>query len=116
MVTIHVTSQTPGILMALTARGVESISQSELRDRVLAIFPGAALTPTEVAKLEDKYASHVCRTIRELEAQGLAEVAWSESRESHYGTTWSGYALVLTLSQHTKRHTTRALSTHSVRL
>jgi predicted transcriptional regulator len=88
--------------MAVTARSIEFVSQSEVRARVLAILSGATRTPTEIAKLENKHVSHVCRTIKELEAQGLVEVAWSESRERHYRTTRSGYALVLTLSQRTK--------------
>ena len=88
--------------MAVTARSIEFVSQSEVRTRVLAVLSGATRTPTEIAKLENKHISHVCRTIRELEAQGLVEVAWSESRERYYRTTRSGYALLLTLSQHTK--------------
>jgi DNA-binding MarR family transcriptional regulator len=80
----------------------EFVSQSDARAKVLAILSGSARTPTEIARLESKHVSHVSRTIRELEAQGLVEVAWSESRERHYRTTKSGHALLLTLSQHTK--------------
>ena len=88
--------------MAVTARGIEFVSRSEGRARVLTILSGATHTPTEIAKLEDKHISHVCRTIRELEAQGLVEVAWSESGKRYYRTTKSGYALVLTLTQRAK--------------
>jgi DNA-binding PadR family transcriptional regulator len=88
--------------MAVTARSIEFVSQSEVRAKVLAILSGATRTPTEIAKLENKHVSHVCRTIRELEAQGLVEVAWSESGKRYYRTTRSGSALLLTLSQHTK--------------
>lgn len=78
------------------------VSQSGMRARVLTILSGTTCTPTEIAKLENKHISHVCRTIRELEAQGLVEVAWSEPRERHYRTTKFGYALVLALSQRMK--------------
>jgi predicted transcriptional regulator len=88
--------------MAVSAKSIEFVSQSVVRTRVLAVLSGATRTPTEIAKMENKHISHVCRTIRELEAQGLVEVAWSESRERHYRTTRSGYALVLTLSQRAK--------------
>jgi predicted transcriptional regulator len=88
--------------MGFTAKSIEFVSQSDARAKVLAILSGSARTPTEIARLENKHVSHVSRTIRELEAQGLVEVAWSESRERHYRTTKSGHALLLTLSQHTK--------------
>jgi DNA-binding PadR family transcriptional regulator len=90
------------LVTTVTARSIEFVSQSEVRARVLAILSGGTRTPTEIAKLENKHVSHVCRTISELEAQGLVEVAWSESREKHYRTTRSGYALLQTLSQRTK--------------
>jgi predicted transcriptional regulator len=88
--------------MSITINSIEFVSRSDVRVRVLAILSGATHTPTEIAKLENKHISHVCRTIRELKDQGLVEVAWSESGETHYRTTRTGHELVLTLSQHTK--------------
>jgi DNA-binding PadR family transcriptional regulator len=88
--------------VAVTAGSIDFVSQSEVRAKVLAILSGATRTPTEIAKQESKHVSHVCRTIKELQAQGLVEVAWSDSREKHYRTTRSGQALVLTLSQRVK--------------
>jgi predicted transcriptional regulator len=85
--------------MAVTARSMKFVAQSEVRVRVLALLSGATRTPTEIAKLENRHVSHVCRTIKELEAQGLVEVAWSGTRERYYRTTRSGYALTLNLSQ-----------------
>ena len=102
MVTARITLQAPNPVVVVSAGSIEFVSQSEVRARVLAILSGATRTPTEIAKLESKHVSHVSRTVRELEAQGLVEVAWSESREKHYRTTRSGYALVLTISQRTK--------------
>jgi len=90
------------LVIAVTARGIGFVSQSGVRTRVLTILSGAAHTPTEIAKLENKHTCHVSRAIKELKVQGLVEVAWSESRERHYRATRSGYALVLNLSQHTK--------------
>jgi len=88
--------------MAFQASAIDFVSQSPMRAAVLSVLSGSTRTPTEIARLENKHISHVCRTIKELEAQGLVEVAWSASRERHYRTTRSGYALVLTLSQRTK--------------
>ncbi|MGD0396914.1 MAG: winged helix-turn-helix domain-containing protein [Nitrososphaerales archaeon] len=90
------------MVTAATATSLEFVSQSEVRARVLTVLSKASRTPTEIARLEDKHVSHVCRSIKELEAQGLVEVAWSESGERYYRTTRSGCALVLNLSQRTK--------------
>lgn len=83
--------------MAVTITTQEFVSQSEMRARVLTILSRTARTPTEIGKLENKHVSHVCRTIKELEAQGLVEVAWSESGEKGYRATRSGYALLTLL-------------------
>jgi DNA-binding PadR family transcriptional regulator len=83
--------------MAVTITSQEFVSQSEMRTRVLTILSRSARTPTEIGKLENKHVSHVCRTIKELEAQGLVEVAWSESGEKGYRATRSGYALLTLL-------------------
>ena len=102
MVITPITSEALDFIMAVTAKNIEFVSQSEVKTRVLAILSGATRTPTEIARLENKHISHVCRTIRELKAAGLVEVAWSESGETHYRTTRSGYALLLTLSPRTR--------------
>ncbi|MGD0319288.1 MAG: hypothetical protein ABSB56_06315 [Nitrososphaerales archaeon] len=83
--------------MAITTKGLEFVSQSEMRARVLTILSRTVRTPTEIGKLENKYVSHVCRAIKELEAQGFVEVAWSGSGEMHYRATRSGQALLALL-------------------
>lgn len=83
--------------MAITTKSLEFVSQSEMRARVLTILSRTARTPTEIGKLENKYVSHVCKAIKELEAQGFVEVAWSGSGEKHYRATRSGHALLTLL-------------------
>jgi predicted transcriptional regulator len=102
VVTIYIAWQTPSFSVAFAANSIEYVSKSAVRTRVLALLSGATRTPTEIAKLENRHVSHVCRTIKELEAQGLVEVAWSEPRRRYYRTTRSGYSLGLTLSQRMK--------------
>jgi len=86
----------------VTVNSIRFVSHSEARARVLASLSGAIRTPTEIARLESKHVSHVCRTITELKARGLVEVAWTESHQRHYRTTMSGYAIFLAISQQTK--------------
>jgi DNA-binding PadR family transcriptional regulator len=90
------------VLAPVTRERIRFVSHSGVRATVLANLSGATRTPTEIARLENKHVSHVCRTISELKARGLVEVAWTESHQKHYKTTMSGYALFLAISKQTK--------------
>ena len=74
------------------------VSGSSVRSAVLKILTNRPITPTEVAKIENKHVSHICRTIRELEDAGLVEFVASESRQRYYRATQTGYALSIMLT------------------
>jgi len=71
---------------------------STLRSSVLELLSRKPITPTEVAKIENKHVSHISRTIKELEDAGLVEFVASQSRQRYYKTTETGYALLTVLS------------------
>ncbi len=75
------------------------VSGSTMRSSVLGLLSKKPVTPTEAAKIENKHVSHICRTIKELEDQGLVEFVASESRQRYYKATDRGYALYLTLNK-----------------
>jgi len=75
------------------------VSGSTLRSSVLELLSKMPVTPTEVAKIENKHVSHICRTIRELEEVGLVEVFASQSRQRYYKATLSGYKLWASLNK-----------------
>jgi len=75
------------------------VSGSTLRSSVLELLSKTPVTPTEVAKIENKHVSHICRTIRELEDAGLVEMYVSSSRQRYYKATQNGYKLWLSLSK-----------------
>ncbi len=71
---------------------------SEVRLRLLGHLSKEAMTPTELASLENKHVSHVSRALSELKAQGLVAPAVTQSRERYYRATQQGmrlYAAVL---------------------
>jgi DNA-binding transcriptional regulator GbsR (MarR family) len=74
------------------------VSGSTLRSSVLELLSTKPVTPTEVAKIENKHVSHICRTLRELEGVGLVEMVSYGSRQKFYRATQSGYELYLNLS------------------
>jgi len=74
------------------------VSGSTLRSSVLELLSTKPVTPTEVAKIENKHVSHICRTLRELEGQGLVEIISIGSRERLYKATQSGYELYLSIT------------------
>ena len=79
------------------------VSGSSLRSSVLKLLTNRPITPTEVAHLENKHVSHICRTIRELEDAGLVEFVASESRQRYYRATTTGYALALIITNKAAR-------------
>ncbi|HME18776.1 MAG TPA: helix-turn-helix domain-containing protein [Nitrososphaerales archaeon] len=74
------------------------VSGSTLRSSVLELLSTKPVTPTEVAKIENKHVSHICRTLRELEGVGLVEIVSSGSRQKLYRATQSGYELYLSIT------------------
>jgi len=79
------------------------VSGSTLRSSVLELVSVKSVTPTEVAKIENKHVSHICRTLRELEGAGLVEIVSSQSRQKYYKATQFGYELYLSLTQKAAR-------------
>ena len=74
------------------------VSGSTLRSSVLELLSNKPVTPTEVAHIENKHVSHICRTLRELEGVGLVEIVSSGSRQKLYRATPSGYELYLSIT------------------
>jgi predicted transcriptional regulator len=79
------------------------VSGSALRSSVLELLSTKPVTPTEVARIENKHVSHICRTLRELEGVGLVEIVASNSRLRFYKATPSGYELYLNLTRKAAR-------------
>jgi len=74
------------------------VSGSTLRSSVLELLSTKPVTPTEVARIENKHVSHICRTLRELEGVGLVEIVSNRSRQKYYKATQMGIDLYLSLA------------------
>ncbi len=79
------------------------VSGSALRSSVLELLSSKSVTPTEVARIENKHVSHICRTLRELEGAGLVEMVPTGSRQKYYKATQSGVELYLIISRKSAR-------------
>lgn len=71
------------------------VSKSEVRSKILAHLSRRPMTPTELASIENKHASHVSRALAELCAKGLVEPISTSSRKRYYRATNRGLTLTL---------------------
>jgi DNA-binding MarR family transcriptional regulator len=73
------------------------VTSSSVRVKLLEHLTRAALTPTELASLENKHVSHVSRALAQLRAQGLIEPIPNQCREKKYRVTAQGLTLYASL-------------------
>ena len=73
------------------------VAGSDVRRKVLGHLIKEPMTPTELASIENKHVSHVSRALAELQAQGLVEPVFHQSREKYYKATHVGLSLYATM-------------------
>ncbi len=79
--------------MSVPGIAPKSVSNSEVRLKLLGHLSKGAMTPTELASLENKHVSHVSRALAELRADGLVVPLATESRSKYYQATEYGIRL-----------------------
>ena len=73
------------------------VINSQVRLKLLGHLSKEAMTPTELASLENKHISHISRALAELKAQGLVDSVPQQSREKYYRATLQGIRLYATM-------------------
>ena len=69
------------------------VTNSEVRLKLLGHLAKEAMTPTELASIENKHVSHVSRALAELKAEGLVATISGQSRSKYYRATDHGIRL-----------------------